>query len=159
MLEPRERAILIIGGIALSLLLGYFFLIDPLLTERHQLTNITQSQQKTLNWMQTASLEIQQLRNQSTHSPRPILNQSLFSLIDESLQQTNLQKLDKRIEPRKETEVRVNFDKVGFSDLINWLGDLENQYGVQVLLMNVEPLKQANQVKVRMTLYVGEQEN
>jgi general secretion pathway protein M len=126
------------------------------LLQRQQLTNITQSQQKTLNWMQTAAQEIQQLRTQPNGSPRPELNQSLFSLIDESLQKTNLQKLDKRIEPRKETEVRVNFDKVGFTDLLKWLADLENQYGVQVLLINIEPLKQPDQVKVRMTLYVSE---
>ncbi|MEK7991268.1 MAG: type II secretion system protein M [Thiotrichaceae bacterium] len=156
MLEPRERIVLIVGGISLSLLLGYFFILDPLLLQRQQLTNMTQSQQKTLDWMQTTAQKIQQLRTQPNSSPHPALNQSLFSLIDESLQKTNLQKLNKRIEPRKETEVRVNFDKVGFTDLLKWLADLENQYGVQALLINIEPLKQPDQVKVRMTLYVSE---
>ncbi|WP_353571912.1 type II secretion system protein M [Candidatus Albibeggiatoa sp. nov. BB20] len=156
MLEPRERVVLIAGGISLSLLLGYFFVLDPLLLKRQQLINITQSQQKTLSWMQTASQEIQQLRTQPNSSSRPVLTQSLFSLIDESLQKTNLQKLNKRIEPRKETEVRVNFDRVAFTDLVKWLADLENQYGVKVLLTNVEPLKQPDHVKIRMTLYVSE---
>ncbi|MCV6639369.1 type II secretion system protein M [Candidatus Albibeggiatoa sp. nov. NOAA] len=156
MLEPRERTVLISGAVVLSLLLGYFFVLEPLFVQRQQLTNITQSQQKTLSWMQDAAVQIQQLRNQTTHSPTQALKQSLFSLIDESLQKTNLQKIDKRIEPRKDTEVRVNFDKVAFSELVKWLADLEAEYGVKVLLMTAEPLKQPDQVKVRMTLYVSE---
>ncbi len=150
MLEPREYIILIIGGITLSLILGYFFILEPLLLQRQQLININQSQQKTLTWMRDAVMQVQQLR---TVTSRPTLEQSLFSLIDESLQKTNLQKLNKRIEPRKETEVRVNFEQVAFSDLIKWLADLNNQHGIQVLLMSVEPLREPDQVKVNMTLY------
>jgi len=156
MLEPRERHTLVIGAIVLGLLLGYFFFLDPLLIQRQQLHNINQSQQKTLDWVQSAAFEIQQLRTQSNQPQALTLNQSLFSLIDTSLQKTNLHKLNKRIEPRKDTEVRVNFEQVGFSELIKWLAELENQYGIKVLLMTAEPLKQPNQVKVRMTLYISD---
>lgn len=154
MLESRERTTLIIGSIILGLLLGYFFVIEPLTLKRQQLTNITQSQQKTLEWMQDAVVKIQQLRSQTKQLNTPQLNQSLFSLIDESLRKTNLHQLNKRIEPKKETEVRVNFDQVVFDDLVRWLADLESQYGIQVLLINLEPIKQAAQVKVSMTLYI-----
>jgi general secretion pathway protein M len=140
-LAPRERRALIYGAVALGGILVYFMLWAPFVTARTQLENLVAAQKTTLQWMQAAALEVQQLRHQS-----PAHKQSLLSLIDQS----TLGKA--RIEPKGEREVWVNFEEVSFTELMRWLGQLYNQHQVQVSTISIEHLDTSDRVKVRLML-------
>lgn len=153
-LAPRERNTLIVGTIALVGILGYFMLWEPFVTARVQLENIVIAQQATLRWMQAATVEVQQLRR---HSSTPLLKkrkQSLLSLIDSSTRQGELGKVNKRIEPKGEQEVRVNFEQVSFTELMRWLGQLSNRHQVQVSTISIERQQVPDRVKVYLTLEI-----
>jgi general secretion pathway protein M len=151
-LAPRERRALIIGVIALAGILVYFMLWEPFITERTQLENIIASQKATLDWMNETAAEVQQLRRQSKTSSIKTRKQSLLSLIDRSTRTGALSKANKRIEPKGERQVRVNFKEVSFTELMRWLGQLHNQHQVQVSTITIEPQHTPDKVKVRLTL-------
>ncbi|HDN26640.1 MAG TPA: type II secretion system protein M [Thioploca sp.] len=151
-LAPRERRALIIGIVALGGIIIYFMLWEPFTTERTQLENIISSQKATLDWMNETAAEVQQLRNQSKTSSVKTRKQSLLSLIDKSTRTGALSKANKRIEPKGERQVRVNFKEVSFTELMRWLGQLHNQHQVQVSTITIEPQHTPDKVKVRLIL-------
>ncbi len=151
-LAPRERRALIIGIVALGGIIMYFMLWEPFTTERTQLENIISSQKATLDWMNETAAEVQQLRNQSKTSSVKTRKQSLLSLIDKSTRTGALSKANKRIEPKGERQVRVNFKEVSFTELMRWLGQLHNQHQVQVSTITIEPQHTPDKVKVRLIL-------
>ena len=150
-LSTRERYSLIIGTVALVLILVYFMLIDPFINSHNQLKNIVAAQKNTLDWMNKAAPEVQALRQQST---QVIKRPSLLSLIDKSTRRGLLSKARKRIQPKGEQEVRVSFENVLFTELIRWLGQLYNQYQVQVTKITIERQQAPDRVKVRLTLKI-----
>ncbi|OQY48401.1 MAG: hypothetical protein DRR08_05490 [Candidatus Parabeggiatoa sp. nov. 2] len=151
-LAPRERRALIIGIVALGGIIIYFMLWEPFTTERTQLENIITSQKATLDWMNETAAEVQQLRSQSKTSSVKTRKQSLLSLIDKSTRTGALSKANKRIEPKGERQVRVNFKEVSFTELMRWLGQLHNQHQVQVSTITIEPQHTPDKVKVRLIL-------
>ena len=153
-LAPRERWILLLGTLALLNFLGYVTIFAPFVKARTQLQQQVDAQQSTLAWMQQAAQEIAQLRSQSQLPPaQPQATAiSLLSLIDKSTRQGPLATLNKRIEPKTEQEVLVEFDEINFKDLIRWLETLYNQSQIQVNNLNMERHSRAGMVKVRVTL-------
>jgi general secretion pathway protein M len=149
-LAIRERRALIIGVVTLGGILVYFMLWEPFVTARARLENIVAAQQRTIDWMNNAAEEVKQLRHQSL--PIKTRKQSLLSLIDNSTRRGSLSKANKRIEPKGKSEVRVNFEKVSFTELVRWLGQLYNQHQVRVSTINIERQRISDTVKVRLTL-------
>jgi general secretion pathway protein M len=158
-LALRERRALIIGVVGLGILMGHFMFIEPLITARALLENIVSAQKNTLRWMKEAAVEVQQLRHDVGKSPTKIRRQSLLSLIDKSTRNGELDKINKRIEPRGEKEVQVRFKAVSFAALIRWLGQLYNQYQVQVKTISLERQPVSDQVRASLTLKYIENTN
>ena len=158
-LALRERRALIIGIVALGIMIGYFMFIEPLMTARALLENIVSAQKNTLRWMNEAAAEVQQLRHDVGNSPTKTQRQSLLSLIDKSTRNGELDKINKRIEPRGKQEVQVRFKTVSFIALMRWLGQLYNQYQVQVNTISLEHQSVPDQVKASLTLKYIENTN
>ena len=59
-------------------------------------------------------------------------NQSLVVIIDDTLRDRGLYDALKRSQPTAGNGIRVEFENVAFDDLVLWLGDLSNRYGLQV---------------------------
>ncbi|OQW94909.1 MAG: hypothetical protein BWK79_04315 [Beggiatoa sp. IS2] len=154
-LSLRERYILLIGTLLLGILLGYGWLWEPWLKAQKQLENVVASQQMTLEWMQSAAAEIRQLRNSAKTSSSKTTPISLLSLIDSNIRQSALAKTNKRIEPKGEHEVQVEFEQVSFTELMRWLGQFYNQQPVQISNISVERQPTVDGVKARLTLTVN----
>jgi len=152
-LESRERRVLMAGVIALIVIIAYFGAYEPFVKARAQLENIVTAQRATLQWMQNAATEIQQLRAQSTISPRTNHPLSLLTVIDQSLRQSPLNSIDKRIEPQGDNSVDIHFEHIHFTALMRWLGQLHNQHFIKVNTISIEKLPSPDTVKIRMTLY------
>lgn len=151
-LEPRERHTLLLGALVLSALLLYFLVWEPFQAARAQLANIIAAQESDLQWMQQAAGQIRQLRaNQSTEPARTDTT-SLLAIIDNSTRAGDLAKVSKRIEPQGESSVRVNFETVRFTFLLQWLAVLHAQHGIQVQALSLERDTGADRVKARLTL-------
>lgn len=152
-LTLREQQMLLIGAFVLIFIVVYFLFWEPLVKEHAQLEQTILAQKESLRWMQIAAVEIQQLR-QPLHSTTSVAKNrpSLLSLIDSSSRQGVLEKVEKRIEPKGEQEVRVTFKVVSFTDFVQWLEQLSNNHQIVVKTISIESLSAPDQVKINLTL-------
>jgi len=142
-LTLSERQTIIIGIIVVMSASIYFLLWEPFVANHKQLKNIVAVQKNNLAWMRTAANEVRQLRNTSTP-------QNLLSLVDTSIRELNT--TDKRIKPKGEQEVLVDFPSISFTKLIEWLAKLYNQHQIQVSTISIERQANSDQVIVKLTL-------
>ncbi|MCP4699405.1 MAG: type II secretion system protein M [Gammaproteobacteria bacterium] len=147
-LQRRERYALILGSGLLLAILGYFLMWEPFAAQRASLAKQVAAQRALHDWMEAAARQVRQLRSRKGKVPE----QSLLSLIDKSLRQSALNKVNKRIEPKSEQAVRVNFEQVAFNDLILWLARLQNRHGVRANSVAITRRKTPGIVSARLTL-------
>jgi type II secretory pathway component PulM len=152
-LQARERAALLGGGLLAVVLLGYFLGWQPLQEQRALAQKQLAASRELLQWMAQAAQEVRSLKP-SAFSAAPEAGVSLLALIDQALSQSPLGQANKRIEPRGEKTVQVDFDKAGFDDLLAWLESLQYRYGIQASAASLERLA-PGQVKARITLERG----
>ncbi len=150
-LQAQEQRILILGAVALSAILFYALIWEPLSLERQQLTQQVQTQRDTYQWMQNAAQDIKALQAQRP-AATALVQTSLLAVIDQSLRSSALRSISKRIEPKGENQVRVDFSAVTFNDLITWLAQLHQQHSINISHLNIERLAQNGQVKAYVRL-------
>ncbi len=145
-LTISERRTMIFGVIIVIIASIYFLLWEPFIASHKQLKNIVAVQKSNLHWIQVAANEVQQLRNNVVNP------QNILTLVESSIRNNiKLNKIDKRIEPKEEQFVLVNFPAVSFTELILWLDSLYNQYQIRIDTINIEN-KASDQVIVKLTL-------
>ena len=85
-LQPRERVMLLVGGVALLFALFYFLLWQPVMNARMQMQQEVQQQRTLLQWMKEAASEAKALRGISGQNggAKGLGGQSLLSLVDQS---------------------------------------------------------------------------
>jgi len=156
-LTLREQQTLLVGALVLVFIIVYFLVWEPLVKERAYLEQTVLVQKENLRWMQAAAVEIEQLRQPLNSATSAIKNKpSLLSLIDRSSRQGVLKKVEKRIEPKGEQEVRVTFKAISFTDFVQWLAQLANNHQIVVKIISIESLSTPDQVKINVTLNNGE---
>ena len=130
--QPRERLILILGGVLFVAALLYLLVWEPLARERTNLANRVKAQGKTLVWMQQASEQVKRLRSQSPNVNKKVNQGSLMSIVDSSAKRSKIRKPIQRIEPEGKNGVKLWIENVDFDTLIRWLDEIERRYGVLV---------------------------
>ena len=153
-LNPRERNALVIGGIILGVLLIYTVLWAPFSNKVEKLEHTVQEQRALQLWINTASAEAQRLRaTKSTHSTaQNIAGQSLLSVVDQAAKQDRLGSALKRIEPEGASKVRVWIEQAPFDDVVLWMGNLQNTYGVRVTNVSIDRQGTSALVNARITV-------
>jgi type II secretory pathway component PulM len=147
--SPREQALLLTGGAALLALLLYLSVWEPLQNARHSTRAQVEQLQTDLRWMQSASRRIRS-------TPAPAANAaattSRASQIDQSVRQSQLSDYVQRIEARERENVQIIFEAVPFDDLVLWLGQLAQGYGVNIVQLSVDATPQSGRVNARIVL-------
>jgi len=146
--QSDQRAL--IGGVSAGgVLLLWFAVWEPLQQQKHSLQQQLQSLQADYQWMQQAAPQIKQLQrggNQANLNPL-----SLLSQIDQSLQKSPLNRIDKRISPKNDNRVQLDFEGVDFNQLMAWLAKLQ-QHAVQVHSLSLSQQDSVGMVKVHLVL-------
>ncbi|GEM_PF-916925 len=151
-LALREQWVLVLGGLVLLVMVGYFMGWVPLMEQRSQLQIQLVAEQATLEWMQQAVRDIQELRRSQLPVPNLETGQSLLGILDQESQQGVLKSVEKRLEPQGDQAVQVHFVSVDFEELIKWLAMLYHQYQIQVTVFKAEKLSVSGKVKVQLQL-------
>jgi general secretion pathway protein M len=147
-LARRERLTLIVGGVITALMLVYGLIWEPLHSAKAGLTAQNAELEADWQWMQAAA---HVLKRAPQVQPGTVNRGSLLVDIDRSLRQSDLNTLEKRIEPRGSDKVSVDFPQVEFDALIRWLASLSNQYALQVNTLSLQR-QQAGRVRARLLL-------
>jgi len=156
-LNPRERNSLIVGGIILGVLLIYTVLWKPFSNKVEKLEHSVQEQRALQQWINTASAEAQRLRATKNTNPamQNTAGQSLLSLVDQAAKKDRLGTALKRIEPEGAAKVRVWIEQAPFDDVVLWMGNLKDTYGVQVTNVSVDRQGTSALVNARITVEGG----
>lgn len=151
-LQQRERRMLTIGGVVLTLLLGWAFVWYPLTRARSDLQRQVIDQRQALAAMRADASEAQRLRGLGVQGQSSRQGKSLLALADASARGAGLTGALKRVEPLSEKSVRVSLDAASFDALMNWLESLARDYGVQSTDFSADRADGVGLVNVRVTL-------
>lgn len=154
-LSERERLLLSLAGFVLLVVLVYSLLWRPFGQRVERLNQRVEQQQSLLAWMQESALKVQQLRHQSGPQ-RGVLQQSLLSVVDQTIRRSGLSQSLKRVEPDGADKVKVRLEQAGFDDMVKWLESLQRINGVTVQSITIDRLDNVGVVNARLTLVGGQ---
>lgn len=149
-LNNRERLIVSGGAIMLLILLLYLMIWEPLNSKRAQLQTSVEAQKNTYTWMQQAAREVRQLSGKGAGVKKH--TGSMLGTINNTAKPVLRGAILKRVEEDRQQGVRVWIEQVAFDDLINWLGQIQQQYGIRVSSLVSERHSKAGRVDVRLIL-------
>lgn len=149
-LEPRERRFLVAGAVAVVAAVLYFAVVAPLAAYRAQLEQRVESQRELVAWMRGA---VEVLRERGpAREPAVDTSGSLLALVDSSARSAGLAQPLRRIQQEGDDAVRVRLEGAGFDQVIVWLDNLRQRYGVIASDMSVDRAEGAGLVNASITL-------
>jgi len=152
-LNPRERLIVIGGGLVLLVIGIYLFAWEPLLDKQVALNASIKSQQDLYQWMQKSAAEVRQYKGSGNH--KKLNSSAMQSVINRTAKSALPGALIKRIEENRQQGVQVWIEKVAFDDVMKWLGSLQQTKGIRVASLVSERTGQIGRVNVRLVLKAG----
>jgi general secretion pathway protein M len=150
-LEPRER-LFVSGGAAVVAIAVFWGLVWMPLDKGHH-----NAQERVSIWQQSLA-ELKPLASQpqpagGTQSrPRTASTQSPVVIVDTTLRNRSLGQ-PKRSQPTP-NGIRVEFENIAFDDLVLWLGDLSNEYGMDVQAGSLSVAAQSGPGRINATLTI-----
>lgn len=128
-LEAREQVFVGVGGVVVVLTLIYVLLWLPF-DNKHSALRAELG-----DWQEAVSVlrPLQPINpSSSRNTTQPASTQSPIIIVDQTLRSRGLDRYRQRSQPTGGNGIRVEFEDVAFDDLVLWLGDLSNGYGMHV---------------------------
>jgi len=148
-LNPRERRLVIGGGIFLLVFVLYQLTWAPFTNGVANMQSRVDKQQQDLLWMQQAAQEALTLQGGSA-GRRAVHTGSLLGLIEKTARQRGLGASIRKVQPEGQNGVRMWLDKVSFDAVMIWLDELQNKQGVVISSFSAESIAQSGRVNIRM---------
>ncbi len=152
-LNPRERMIVIGGGIVLLLIAIYLLAWEPLIAKQASLNAAIESQKTIYQQMLKSANEVKKFKGTGRY--KKINASAMQSIINRSAKSALPGAVIKRVEQNQQQAVQVWIDQVAFDDMIKWLGGLQQTKGVRIVSLFSERTDKSGRVNVRLTLKVG----
>lgn len=150
-LQPREKFIVIYGGIALLFILFYLLIWSPITEQLEQQQQKYVSQQQLHSWMKNAANEVVSIKSSTAGSAARFRNQSITSLADRSARITGVKGFINKIEQSKD-DVKVTLNSADFDLVISWLADLQEKYGITSSSVKIEKTSESGSIDAYITL-------
>jgi general secretion pathway protein M len=149
-LEQREQIFVATGALVVLLALLYLFVWVPLDTGQKSMSASVSSWERSL-------AELKPLRSMQPNNDNARgvtvnnAQQTPVVIVDQTLRARGLDRALKRSQPTTSSGIRVEFENVAFDELVLWLGDLSNQYGMQVTSASMSTNTQAAPGRINAT--------
>ena len=114
-------------------------------------------QQSVADWERSLA-ELGPLRalvaNSGRETPRGIVDvgQAPIIIVDQTLRSRGLEQYRRRSQPTTSNGIRVELESVPFDELVLWLGDLSDQFGLHVQAGSLSAIAQAGPGRVNASL-------
>jgi len=149
-LEAREKLFVSAGAIIVALSLIYGFVWAPLDKNHAQVTASVSDWQRSLAELRPLRGSVQ---DASANTQRPAAGQqSPIIVVDQTLRSRGLEQFRRRSQPTTSNGIRIEFENVAFDDLVLWLGDLADQYGMHVQAGSLSAGSRAGPGRINATL-------
>jgi general secretion pathway protein M len=135
-LQPRERTLVLSGGVVLLLFAVYFLALAPFYSAVNSRAERVAKKQGDLAWMRSVGGEILALGASGT--PAVQSNESLVVLIDRSARECGLGSSLTGQTPNGENGIRVRLEQAEFDKLVVCLGGLQQSHSVTIESANID---------------------
>ncbi len=130
-LEAREQVFVLIGAVFVVIALLYYVLWQPFDRSHRQLAASVNNWERSLAELRplravVAAGGLNQANAVAASQQAPII------VVSQTLQSRGLEQYRRRSQPTTSNGIRVEFEDVAFDDLVLWLGDLGDNYGMHV---------------------------
>lgn len=136
-LQTRERRMIGIAALVVSLVLGWILVWEPLRDARRDLAGQLADQRALVDWLDRVAPEIRRLRD-NLAPEQTLAGQSILAVIDQGARAAGLAGALKRIEPGTGDEVRVVFEQAAFPDLMRWLAETVAERPLAVMRLTAD---------------------
>lgn len=151
-LESREQVFVAAGAVVVVVALIYALLWLPL--DKHH----RQARESVSNWERSIA-ELAPLRALASDAGRQAnprvpadSTQAPIIIVDQTLRSRGLEQYRRRSQPTTSNGIRVELESVPFDELVLWLGDLSDQYGLHVQAGSLTAIEQAGPGRVNASL-------
>ncbi|HYW75200.1 MAG TPA: type II secretion system protein M [Gammaproteobacteria bacterium] len=148
-LAPRERRLLIVGGIAIVLMVVYFAVVTPVRSAHSRLMNDVQQKQQLLALINRSAGRIQSAGASGGHL-KP--GESVFAATSAAIQSSPISGAVQRLEQTRNGGVRLSLSGVDFDALVQWLGTLSRQDGIVAIRATIQQSSNPGTVDAKLTL-------
>jgi general secretion pathway protein M len=146
-LEPRERHMVLGGGVVVILILIYTLLL-PLQRQVHAAQVRYSERQHDLLWLQSVAPQLAALKSASTsHS-----SESLVVLTDRIARTSGLASAIKGNQQSEDGSLSVHMEQAPFDAFTAWAGELVQQHGVQLVSASIEATSTPGLINASITL-------
>lgn len=151
-LDQRER--LMVGIAAVVVAIGLFMMAiwHPLSSRQADLQGQLDEARDLMSYVQQAAATAKTAGGGRRGPRQQGRERSLLSLVDETTRQRGLKEAVKRIQPEGESTVRIWLEQAPFDDVVRWLDELNQRYGIQLSNGNLDREEKVGTIKARLTL-------
>jgi general secretion pathway protein M len=147
-LAPRERVMVLSCAVVVILTLAYAGAWKPVVDAHHRREAALERARGIAARIEQAAAEIK-----ASGPTRAVdSNTSLLAAVDQTSRSPILGKTPSRVQPEGEKEVKVWIDDVPFDNLLRWLQELEQKFGIVSSSAEIERSSAPGVVNVRVTL-------
>lgn len=128
-LAPRERTLVIWGGITAAVLIFLGALVIPLYASTARSAARVEQKGADLSWMRSVAGE---LRAAGPANPSASSGQSLVVIIDQTARQAGLERSLSGSQPSGTGGIRVRLESAPFDTVVGWIAQLQQQHAIVV---------------------------
>lgn len=149
-LMPRERRLVIAGGVFLVLLVFYLAVVSPLSAAHTRLMRDVQAKRQLLAYINNAAPRLEaQSGGSAGHLPP---GQSVFAALSSAIQSSPISSAVQRLEQSSDGGVRLTLSGARFDDLATWLDSIQKRDGIVATRANIEQANDPGTVNATLTL-------
>lgn len=150
-LSPRERY-LVTGGSVVALILIVLAIVLPLQNRVSAAQERVQQKRGDLVWLRQVAPQLASLQNTR---PPGTLNESLAALVDRTARESGFSKNLAGTQASGDGGLNVRLDKMAFDEMITWLSQLHERYGVSVDTASVDAAGEPGTISATLVLRAG----
>ena len=153
-LPLRDQAALNWMLLALLLFILFFFVWQPVQSFVNKSRAEAEQASADLVWMKENEGRASQLarNNPAVAGQAQLSGKSLLSTVSNSARRYKVEL--QRFEPRGDTKVNVTLDKVSFNQMMLWISELNQRFGVRVEQISVDKSDRPGDVSARLSLQI-----
>jgi general secretion pathway protein M len=148
---------MIIGGSAVLILLIYLIIWRPFEQNLEKKALLVTSQESTLEWMR-GNVDLIQSLSAKQDKRGTNSKEALLTLVDRTAKSIKLREQIQRIKPQGENTVQLWVEQASFDTLISWLGQLTQNYALDIESLNIDKQESPGLVNARVVLQRGGKE-
>ncbi|RJX72435.1 type II secretion system protein M [Vibrio sinensis] len=139
----REQRLVMICSVLLTIGAIYWLVLQPVAQRAEMAQTRIQSEKQLLSWVKNQANQIVELRAQGGRSVSSLpLNQAVSS----SARRYNVELV--RVQPRGK-ELQVWVQPLPFNQFLNWVADMQENHGVNVMFLDIDKADRDGMVEVK----------